>query len=105
MSRRSDRDYSLLAAVLSAGAMIAFQTGGKAARDAIFLSNFPVTSLPAVLIGAAVISIVSVLAASRLMSMRGPGQVIPYAFSLSALLLVAEWFMASITPKAAAILF
>src|SRR5215813_6296663 len=105
MSEPTERDSSLLAAVISAGAMIAFQTGGKAARDALFLSNFPVTALPVVLVGSAALSIVSVLGASRLISARGPRGIIPHFFSVSAMLLVVEWFMASITPRAAAVVF
>src|SRR5262245_22046489 len=105
MSEPTETDSPLLAAVLSAGAMIAFQTGGKAARDALFLSNFPVTDLPAVLVGSALISIVSVLAASRLISALGPGQVIPYSFTVSAGLLFLELLMSSTTPKVAAVLF
>ena len=41
--------------------MIAFQVGGKATRDALFLSNFPVTALPGMLVAAAAISIIASL--------------------------------------------
>ena len=37
--------------------MIAFQVGGKATRDALFLSNFPVTALPGMLIASAAFAI------------------------------------------------
>jgi AAA family ATP:ADP antiporter len=98
-------DYSSVAAVISSGAMIAFQIGGKAARDALFLSNFPVTALPAALVAAAVLSVLSVLAASWAMSARGPGAVIPYAFGFSSILLLGEWSIFGAYPRVAAVLF
>jgi ATP:ADP antiporter, AAA family len=105
MSRQSARNDSSLAAVISSGAMIAFQIGGKAARDALFLSNFPVTALPGALVSAALVSVVSVIIASKAMGRRGPRTVVPYAFGISSILLLLEWFIFGITPRAAAVLF
>lgn len=105
MSTQTKPDYPLLAAVISAGAMIAFQIGGKAARDALFLSTFPVTTLPGVVAAAAAFSVAVALAASRTMSTRGPGTVMPYAFSLSSIFLIAEWLASAAAPKVVAILF
>jgi hypothetical protein len=45
--QKSETGRLVLTAIVSAGAMIAFQVAGKATRDALFLSNFPVTALPA----------------------------------------------------------
>ena len=60
--------------------MIANQVGGKATRDALFLSTYEVTDLPSMLIAAAVISMVVVLGATRLLTRFGPGRVLPVAF-------------------------
>ena len=85
MSRRSETDAAASAAMLSAAAMIAHQVGGKATRDALFLSNFDVTALPLMLIGASLFSIVVVLAASRAMPAFTPAKLIPRAFAVSGL--------------------
>src|SRR5262245_15961617 len=105
MSRQFSKHDSSLAAVISSAAMIAFQIGGKAARDALFLSNYPVTSLPAVVVAAAILSVVSVVIASRVMGGRGPQRVVPYAFGLSSILLLGEWSISGRAPRAAAMLF
>src|SRR5436190_4485805 len=105
MSRQFAKNDSSLAAVISSGAMIAFQIGGKAARDALFLSNFPVTALPAALVSAALVSVVSVIIASKAMGARGPRTVVPYAFGISSILLLVEWSIFGVAPRAAAVLF
>jgi AAA family ATP:ADP antiporter len=106
MSRGSTPTDSLaLVAVVSAATMIAFQVGGKAARDALFLSNFPVTALPGMLVAAAAFSILAVLATSRVMSARGPAAIVPAAFGASAILLLAQWAVSTVMPKVAAITF
>ena len=99
MRSKSETDRVVLAAVVSAGAMIAFQVGGKATRDAVFLSNFSVTSLPSMLMASAAVSVIAVLAASRLIARNGPGSIIPLAFGASSILLVAEWLAFPIAPR------
>ncbi len=78
-------------AALVSGAMITFQVASKATRDALFLSNFDVTSLPAMMTGAAMVSIVTALGASRAMTRFGPGRVVPVLFVASALLQFLEF--------------
>ena len=48
---------AVVAAMLAAGALIAQQVAGRAVRDALFLSTFHVSSLPLVMIAAAVVSV------------------------------------------------
>jgi ATP:ADP antiporter, AAA family len=100
MSNKSETDRTVLAAIVSAAAMIAFQVGGKATRDAVFLSNFPVTALPMMLLASAVVSLIAVLAASRLIARNGPSAIIPVAFGASSILLFAEWAAFSVAPRA-----
>jgi len=82
--------YGLLAAFL----MIAQQIAGKSARDALFLSSFPATELPKVMIVAAGISIVAVLAMSRSLARFGPTRIVPFAFFASGVLFAVEWWLA-----------
>ncbi len=91
------------AAAVASAAMIAHQVGGKAARDALFLSNFDVTRLPLMLAGAAALSLFSALIASRIMTRSSPSLVVPAAFAVSGALQLLEWWLASVSPAAASI--
>src|SRR5262249_42958134 len=102
---RSDVERLVIAATVSAGAMIAFQVAGKATRRALFLSSFPVTALPAMLAASAMVSIAAVLVIARLISAKGPRSVIPAAYGASSILLVAEWLVYSAAPKTTTTVF
>ena len=104
MRGRTETDKLAAAAVLSAGAMIAFQVSAKATRDALFLGNFPVTALPGMLVLSAAVSLAGVVTVSYLVTRRGPGVVFPFAFGASSLLLVGQWALLPIAPKAVSIL-
>ena len=64
--------------------MIAQQVAGKATRDALFLSHFPVEALPAIVVASALLSVVTMAAMIRMLSRFGPGRVVPVAFAISA---------------------
>jgi len=83
--------------------MIATQVAGKATRDALFLSNFNISTLPLVLIASACLSIVAVLATARAIATRGPFRVIPPLFIACGVLLVGEYVLATRNPKLGAV--
>ncbi len=91
-------------AMLSAGLLMAHQVAAKAARDAIFLSNFDARALPAMVVGAAICSIALGLLSSRVLSRWTPSRVVPWAFLFSSLLQVFEWHLLAAQPKVAAVL-
>jgi len=91
MRRLTQIDTSIHAAALSAAALIAHQVAGKAARDALFLSNFPVSSLAWMVMAASLVSIALGFAGARLMSSIAPARLVPRAFLASAVLLLIEW--------------
>lgn len=95
---------AVAAAATASAAMIAFQVGGKATRDALFLSSFPVTRLPLMVIAAAALSLVAVIWAVRNISRRGPWRFIPTLFGASAVLLLMEWALLPRAREAAAVL-
>lgn len=95
---------AVVAATLAAAAMIGNQVGGKALRDALFLSNFEVTRLPAMLVAAAATSVLAVVLTSRLLARRGPGPMVPAAFGASAALHLVEWALVGTAPGPTAIL-
>jgi hypothetical protein len=91
MRKANQSDPSIHAAALSAAALIAHQVGGKATRDALFLSHFDIAGLPWMVVAASILAIATGIAGARLMSAMPPARVIPRAFVASAVLLMAEW--------------
>ncbi|HET7292870.1 MAG TPA: hypothetical protein VFM88_10630 [Vicinamibacteria bacterium] len=97
-----DRRRALLAAI-AALALVAWQVAGKATRDALFLSSFDVRHLPVAMVGSALVAVAFVLLFSRALARLGPARLLPASLLGSAALLVAEWVLAAIAPRAAAI--
>ena len=94
----------ILAAMGSAALVTALQVATRATRDTLYLTNFPVTTLPVMIAGGAVLSIVVALAAARAVAARGPQRIVPIAFLASAALSLGEWALATRDPAAGAIL-
>ena len=101
-----DRDIrrAVLVASATAVALIAFQMGAKATRDALFLSSYDVAALPAMVIASAAVSLILAFGAARVLTQLGPGRLVPAAFLLSAALLVVEWRVAASARGVAAVL-
>lgn len=78
-------------ATLTSGCLIAFQMAGKATRDALFLSTFDVTALPAMVIAAAIGALGLAVVVARLLPRVTPARLVPLALVGSATLLVLEW--------------
>jgi hypothetical protein len=91
-------------AVLVSGLLIGFQVAGKATRDALFLSQFPVTMLPSMVFAAAIISMLAAVITSRVMGRLGPGRVVPALLGASAALQVGEWLLYAVAPRSTAVL-
>jgi ATP:ADP antiporter, AAA family len=89
-------------AMVCAGAVGAQFVAGKAARDALFLANLDITALPAMVVATAAFSILLIALSSRCMRSVPPGTLIPAAFGVSAVLLLADWALMSWAPKLAA---
>ncbi|HEY6559807.1 MAG TPA: MFS transporter [Polyangiaceae bacterium] len=85
--------------------MIAQLVFGKAARDALFLSTFPVSYLPATMICAAALSAVAVLFVSRALARHTPARVVPWLFVANAALFVGECLLALVSVRTATIVF
>jgi hypothetical protein len=89
-------------APLTATALIAQQMGANAMRDGLFLSFFPVETLPYFMARAAVLAIPAALLSGRVLARLGPIRVAPAIFGLSAALFLAEWGLLGWLPRAAA---
>jgi hypothetical protein len=90
-------------ACLAAGLLVAQQVAAKATRDALFLSNFPVTTLPIASGLAAGVSLAGVLAFSRGMTRSSPAVMMRWVLGASAILLMGEWSLALAAPRLAAV--
>ncbi len=88
---------------MAAALLVAQQVAGRATRDALFLSNFDVASLPLMTAAAAVLSLVAVLAFARGMAVLTPARLLPVAVGASAGLFLAEGGLALVFPRVAAV--
>jgi len=83
---------------------MAYQVAGKAARDALFLSNFGARHLPAIVIAGAVTAIILGILSSRLLTKFAPARLIPVLMIASAALQTAEWLAYRYAPGWTAVL-
>jgi hypothetical protein len=90
--------------MLSAAAVAAEFVGGKATRDALFLTSLDVAALPAMLIATSVCSILLVVTHAKWGEKVPPATLVPASFVASGLLFVAEWFFRSQAPAATAVI-
>ena len=88
--------------MICSGAVSAQFIAGKATRDALYLANLDVTTLPAIVIGTAVLSIALVFAVSRGLRQVSPVTFVPLAFLLSGLMLFGCWLLTYSMPVLAA---
>ena len=83
--------------------MIAQQIASKSLRDAFFLVHYPVSALPILMIGAAVLSFAMALAMGRVMRRVAPARFVPALFVLSGVLYLLEWIASGALPQWVAI--
>jgi len=102
MESPSRFDARLTTAFACAAGVGAQFVAGKAARDALYLANLDITTLPSMVIATAVVSLLLVAALSKALSGRAPEIVIPVIFVANAVLLLAAWRLAASEPLWAA---
>ena len=88
---------------IASGSMVAQHVAGKATRDTLFLTHFGLALLPAAMIGAALVSSISVIGISRALRRFGPTRVVPVMFAISATLYLLEWWLSLVSIDATAI--
>ena len=99
--RGSARTQSYIAMSVS-GLIMAHQVAGKASRDAIFLSQFKTTDLPAMVTAGAITAVMASIVGSRMLVRSGPHRVLPVAFTVSSLLQFGEWLLLGHSARLAA---
>lgn len=103
VEERRSRD-AVVAATVACFAMIAQQVASKAVRDALFLTSFDVTALPAMMGLAALLSLGGVLVLARLLARHGPSRVVPILFAVAGVGFAIAAAVHVASPKAAAII-
>src|SRR5689334_20046659 len=98
------RSRSMLVAMLCAAAVTAEFVGGKATRDALFLTTLHVTALPAMVVATAIFSIFLVGAQGWWSRRIAPATMVPALFITSAALSLAEWLLRAHAPTATAVI-
>jgi ATP:ADP antiporter, AAA family len=93
---------SAAAAALTAFALVGQLVAGKAVRDALFLSAYPIVWLPGVMLLAAAASIAAALAFARAARRFAPSRVASALLLVQALGFLAEWAAQGRWPRAAA---
>ena len=92
-------------AAICAMIAVAAQVGGKALRDALFLSEFPVSTLPAVVTASALATVVVVLWATPALMRLGPRRLTAGLFTVSAVAVAGQSLLHATYPKIVAIWF
>jgi hypothetical protein len=77
--------------MLMAGLMLAHQVASKAARDALFLSQFNLFYFPRMVMVGSAISIVGGLLNSRVLQFLTPARMVPWTLLASGTLHLVEW--------------
>jgi hypothetical protein len=90
-------------ATVAALVVVAGFIAGKAARDAILLSNFSIKTLPIFVTIAALVAMPIIIIAGKLMTRFGPARLMPALNLISAALAVVEWLLLTRYPRPAAI--
>jgi AAA family ATP:ADP antiporter len=104
-SRSQRPGAAVVLAAASVGLLIAQHVAARAARDALFLSSFPVAALPKMMLAAAVIGVPAVLVTARATARFGPTRVVPALLVVSSLLYAAEWRLFGVAPATAIIVY
>jgi hypothetical protein len=104
MNASASRRAAVTTAMLCAAAVTAQFIAGKATRDALYLASLDVTSLPAMIMACAVVSIGLVAVTSKSLREVSPAAFVPITFALSGVMFLAEWLVLPFAPRAAAIL-
>ena len=98
------KPFSLLAATLCAAAVSAQCLAARATRDALFLTSLDLTVLPAMLVAAAVCSMLCLIWYGRACHAVAPARLTAGILAFSGTLFLAEWALRPSAPEAVGVL-
>jgi AAA family ATP:ADP antiporter len=93
-----------LVLLLTAATLVAQQVASNALRDGMFLSWFPVTTLPYFVATSAALAIPAAESSGRLLAHLGPYRLVPIVLGANTLLFVIEWALIGGQPRVATVL-
>ncbi len=99
MAQTEPNRSAVAAAMVCSAAVSAQFVAGKATRDALFLANADVTTLPAMVAVTAVVSIGLVGLSSWALRRTTPERVMPPVFAASGVLMVLDWLAVGAFPR------
>src|ERR1044071_3503652 len=91
-------------AMAISGLIMAYLVAAKVSRDAIFLSQFSTSDLPAMIAIAAMLAVAMSVLGGRMLVRLGPSRMTISSFALSGILQVGEWMLFGYQPRIAACL-
>jgi len=103
MPSRSADTRALGAAALTSAALVAFDTAGRATRDALFLASYGAHALPAMVVAGSSVALVTGVLASRMLGRRAPIPFLVGMLVLSAVGLLVEWSAAGRAERVVAV--
>ena len=89
-------------AMVILGLVTAYLVAARASRDALFLSQFSASNLPAMVAVAAIGAVAMSMLGSRMLVRLGPNRMTVFSFALSGVMQVAEWMLFGYRPHIAA---
>jgi len=92
------------AGAIAAALLVAQQVAGKATRDALFLSHYPASALPGLMIASSAVAMAAAFGIAKVFVRRSPRQVLPALVGLHAALLLMQTLLAFTAPSLAAVL-
>ena len=90
---------SKLVVPLTVAMLLAQQVASNAIRDGLFLTWFPVTSLPYFIAAAAILAVPAAESSGRLLARFGPGRLVPVILGVNSALFLAEWSLLRDLPR------
>src|SRR5262245_57960295 len=94
---------ALVSAMICSAVVTAQFIAGKATRDALYLAQLDVTTLPTMVIVTSAFSILLVVASSKSLRHLTAATFVPLTFALNALMLLLEWALFHAAPRVAVI--
>jgi len=92
----------MIAAALVGGLLVAQLVAARTVRDALFLSSYPIASLPGIMLASALVSVGGAFAFASALARRPPTAVLTGALLLQGALFMGEWAIARQGPRLSA---
>jgi hypothetical protein len=104
MNAHPPRESAVITAMIGAAVVSAQFFGGKTAHTVLYLTHLNADTLPQMVVGTSILSIIAAAVGSKIVMRMPPGRFVVLSFILSGVLLLLEWMLAAQAPKLVAVL-